>query len=189
MKKKYYCKKCNIEITRGSISGLCSSCSRIGNQFALKNGNCVVFSKCIDCGKQLKNFYAIRCKKHARVYQYKTRPETHPMLGKKGKEIYNWIEDRHLLEYPDIFNDELKEQIRKRDNYTCQNCGMTEEEHLIVIGTDLHVHHIDYNKENCKEDNLITVCLSCNTRANYNRNYWEEFYTQKIKEISKCKLS
>jgi hypothetical protein len=49
---------------------------------------------------------------------------------------------------------------------------MTEEEHLIVIGTALTIHHIDYNKQNCNEENLITLCKGCNTRANYNKDYW-----------------
>jgi len=32
----------------------------------------------------------------------------------------------------------------------------------------------------CKKDNLITTCNPCNTRANYNRNYWQEYYIGKI---------
>ena len=60
---------------------------------------------------------------------------------------------------------------------------MTEEEHLIVVGKSLTVHHVDYNKENCYKENLITLCMSCNIRANYNRGYWIEYYKNKIKEI------
>ena len=56
---------------------------------------------------------------------------------------------------------------------------MTEEEHLIVIGRVLHIHHIDYNKNNCSHINLITLCSSCNTRANYNKSYWKNFYENK----------
>jgi hypothetical protein len=87
--------------------------------------------------------------------------------------------------YPIEFNDKLKESIRKRDNYKCQNCDMTEEEHLIVRGQILHVHHIDYDKQNCDEINLITLCCWCNTRANFNHNYWQELYSYMIylKEI------
>jgi hypothetical protein len=57
---------------------------------------------------------------------------------------------------------------------------MTQEEHLIVIGRILTIHHIDYNKKNCKEENLITTCLWCNTRANFNRTYWQKFYINKL---------
>jgi len=58
---------------------------------------------------------------------------------------------------------------------------MTEEEHILVVGTVLHVHHIDYNKQNCKESNLITTCKSCNIKANKNRDYWEKFFTKKLR--------
>ena len=75
------------------------------------------------------------------------------------------------LPYPFEWDEELKEQIRKRDNYTCQNCGMTEEEHLIAIGRALIVHHINYDKKNCKKYNLISLCNQCNVRANYNQKY------------------
>ena len=63
----------------------------------------------------------------------------------------------------------------------CQNCGITEEEHIIINGQVLHVHHIDYNKENCSQDNLITTCQQCNLRANSNRDYWKELYLKKLK--------
>jgi len=101
----------------------------------------------------------------------------------KGKNNYNYIDGRATLPYPPEFNQILKDKIRKRDNYTCQNCGMTEEESLIVVGANLHVHHIDYDKQNCKEDNLVTTCGNCNLRANFNRPYWQEFFTNKIGQV------
>ena len=83
-------------------------------------------------------------------------------------------------EYPGEFNDKLKESIRKRDDYVCQCCGMTEEEHLTVYGINLHVHHIDYNKRNCIMINLTVLCLACNNRVNHNREYWKEYFTKKM---------
>ena len=74
--------------------------------------------------------------------------------------------------YPKEFNDELKLRIRARDKYTCQCCGILEEEHIILFGYSLFVHHIDYNKNNLSEANLVTTCHACNARANYNREYW-----------------
>lgn len=98
----------------------------------------------------------------------------------KGDKNPNWIDGRSFEDYPVEFNDELKLKIRDRDDHICQNCGMTEEEHFIVYGSNLAIHHIDYNKKNCKEDNLLTLCDGCNLRANWNRNYWQEFYMEKI---------
>jgi hypothetical protein len=141
---------------------------------------------CIDCGIALGKFscyiHAKRCRSCARKYQYKIHPETNPMYGKKGNLSHSWLGGKSYEPYSIEFSNELKEQIRKRDNYTCQNCNMTEEEHLIVHGCVLNIHHIDYNKKNSNEKNLITLCRPCNLKANYNRDYWCQIYHQKIQE-------
>jgi hypothetical protein len=97
-----------------------------------------------------------------------------------GKLNGRYINGESKLPYPIKFNDSLKEQIRNRDNHTCQNCGMTEEEQVKKIGRILHVHHIDYDKDNCKPSNLITTCNDCNLKANSNRDYWYAYYTYKM---------
>ena len=71
------------------------------------------------------------------------------------------------------FTENLKKKIRKRDSYTCQACGILEEEHLIINGLSLSIHHIDYDKKNNEEDNLISLCSQCHCRTNYNRAYWQ----------------
>jgi 5-methylcytosine-specific restriction endonuclease McrA len=121
---------------------------------------------CIDCNMKISRNGAERCSSCA----------------KKGELNNNYVKDRSLIDYPLEFNENLKESIRKRDNYQCQGegCSMTEEEHLIVQGRVLEIHHIDYNKKNCNENNLITLCLSCNLRANYNRDYWKSYYQEVI---------
>jgi DNA-directed RNA polymerase subunit N (RpoN/RPB10) len=85
-----------------------------------------------------------------------------------------------LSEYGVEFTKELKEFIRKRDEYTCQgeDCGITEIEHQMKYGINLCIHHLDYNKKNCSEVNLITLCHACNAKANFNRKYWEEYFTK-----------
>jgi len=126
-----------------------------------------------------------------------TKGENNPFFGKHhseetkeqisklllGENHPNWQEGISFEPYSPLWTEELKIKIRQRDNYKCQNCGMTQEEHFIVAGCDLNVHHIDYNKKNCKENNLITTCLWCNCRANSNRNYWQDFYINKIELI------
>jgi hypothetical protein len=70
-------------------------------------------------------------------------------------------------DYPETFNKEFKQKIRKRDNYRCQVCGER--------GKD--VHHIDYVKAHTYESNCITLCHSCHCRTNSNREYWQEYFT------------
>lgn len=97
-----------------------------------------------------------------------------------GKNNPNYIHGQGNYPYPLEFSNNLKEAIKQRDNYTCQNCNITEEEHLIVFGEVLSVHHIDYNKFNNEPFNLITTCRNCNTRANFNREYWQTMFRGKL---------
>jgi hypothetical protein len=130
-------------------------------------------------GRTNKKYYCEICKKkiHKNTVLYRKNHRC-PSCSRKGDLNPNFIHGESCTPYPLEFTEELKQLIRKRDNYECQNCGMTEEKHLIVIGRVLTIHHIDYDKKNCNEENLITLCDSCNVRANYNRNYWIELYTK-----------
>ena len=99
-----------------------------------------------------------------------------------GENNPNWKGGLSTFPYPLIFNKSLKESIRKRDNFTCQgkDCGITEEAHLLAHGSKLDIHHIDYDKENCTPNNLISLCRMCNCSANNKRDYWLGYYKQLI---------
>ena len=103
----------------------------------------------------------------------------------KGKGNPGYINGNGNFPYPLIFDKFLKEQIRKRDIFACQKCGITEEKHLTLYGRVLDVHHIDYNKQNCEENNLITLCHECNINVNHDRNYWMVYFQQKVKILTK----
>lgn len=76
-------------------------------------------------------------------------------------------------EYCDVWVDqEYKDEIKKWDNYECQN------PYCRKISERLCIHHINYNKLDCHFSNLITVCISCNARANFHRKYWRRLYTR-----------
>jgi len=69
----------------------------------------------------------------------------------------------------------IKEYVRERDGDICLNpscLGNTRTEE----GKDICIHHINYNKKNCHPNNLISVCRSCNARANFDRTFWKEWY-------------
>lgn len=120
--------------------------------------------------------YSLICKKCGKEFEAKhNRP-----YCQKGSCNPNWIDGRKKLPYSPDFTNELKLEIRKRDGFKCQCCGMTNEEHIIVIGYNLTIHHISYCKGDNRPENLITLCNQCNVRANYNREYWQEYYTNKI---------
>ncbi len=78
--------------------------------------------------------------------------------------------------YSSVFTHSFRRSIRVRDGNVCQLCGATRG------AVDLPVHHIDYDKHNCSERNLITLCLSCHNKTNFNRDRWRRFFTRLMQE-------
>jgi hypothetical protein len=77
-----------------------------------------------------------------------------------GNKNGRWIDGRSYKKYSSFFI-ALSKLIRKRDNYRCQVCGLSEKEYRKKAKRALDVHHIDHNKDNNVEDNLITICRKC----------------------------
>jgi len=95
-------------------------------------------------------------------------------LGKKredmiGENHFNWQGGKSFKPYSIDWTETLRRSIRERDNYICQICNQY----------GYPVHHIDYDKKNCDPDNLITLCRSCHTKTNYNRNYWIKYFNNR----------
>ena len=110
--------------------------------------------------------------------------ENNPFFGKthsketiekmSGENHYNWQGGISKEPYCQEWTPWLKEEIKERDKHQCKNpvCGSIE---------SLGIHHIDYDKKNCSTNNLITLCRSCNAKANFNREHWINFYSNIIK--------
>ena len=90
--------------------------------------------------------------------------------AKKGSKHPFWLGGISQNPYPVDWTNTLRISIRERDKYTCQICGEKQGD------TCHHVHHIDYNKDNCDVKNLITLCNSCHVKTNFNRDYWREYF-------------
>ena len=101
----------------------------------------------------------------------------------KGANNPNWKDGISFESYNIDWTKKLRLYIRTRDNFICQLCNMTEIESLVEMGRILTVHHIDYDKQNCNESNLITTCTKCNTKVNGNRDYWTSYFNNKIGEL------
>ena len=117
-----------------------------------------------------------------------TRGESNSMFGhhyteetlQQMKEVHKgqWIGDKNpnwrggisSIDYPLEFNNEFKELVRERYNYTCMICKLTQEQ----VGHTLNVHHIDYDKDNLDPDNFVPVCKSYHSVTSGNRDYWTE---------------
>lgn len=101
-------------------------------------------------------------------------PEWREKLSRARKGKYagpnhpNWQGGLKDNPYGLEYNEKLRMKIRARDGNKCVLCGGVDEDR------ELQTHHIDYNKLNNKENNLISVCLSCHVATNFNRPYWQK---------------
>ena len=61
-----------------------------------------------------------------------------------------------------------RQKALERDNFECQECGLTQETHFALFNRGLSVHHLDetgvgakIGEKNNDLDNLITLCMRC----------------------------
>lgn len=99
-------------------------------------------------------------------------------LAKIGEKSPTWNGGSSFDPYCISWTSKYRDFIKRRDNYECQNSDCEKK------GGILHVHHIDYDKQNCDPSNLITLCNSCNSKANFNREYWKEKYQRVLESVN-----
>ena len=151
------CRKCNIQHKSKIFSGT--------NNPQYKG----IITKC-KCGRKVSKPVYDRC----RDCFYKDI---------SGSNNYNWKVGKKSEPYGIEFNSKLKEAIRKRDHYRCQQCFKHESKLKTKTNKsiNLDIHHIDFIKRNNHPNNLITLCKSCHGRTQYKRNDWIIYLQDNIK--------
>ena len=115
--------------------------------------------------------------------------EKNPMFGKPawnrgiphlvGDTNPSWKGGVSFEPYCIKFNNEFKERVRAFFGHECVECHKTQDE----LGRKLDVHHVNYDKMMCCNDVkplFVALCRGCNSKANYNRDYWQKHYTETI---------
>ena len=114
----------------------------------------------------------------------KHSPETIQKMRdvKKGENNPNWRGGSSFEPYCVKFNNEFKERVRNFFGRKCVECGIDECDNDVR----LHVHHVNFRKDSCCSTAVIplfvTLCTSCHSKSNYNREYWEDRFTRLINE-------
>ena len=89
-----------------------------------------------------------------------------------------------LFEYPAEWTNKLRRQIRNRDRQRCQVC------HTKSPSAPLEIHHINYDKRDCSELNLITLCGTCHNKTNSHRQLqYREFYQVMTRRFPEYRLN
>lgn len=137
----------------------CLNCGKMFyiQRYLLKSGRKKFCSKaCFFAGRELKHTFQ--------------SGENHPA----------YVNGMSLNKYTSEFKPSLKRRIRERDGFICQLCGITETEHKERYKRVLVVNHIDFDKKNCSEDNLNTLCIGCNSRINWNREHYTNYFKKQF---------
>lgn len=96
-----------------------------------------------------------------------------------GPNASNWRGGKMYEPYCPKFNEHFKEYIRDKFDRQCFICGRREETIGNVRKQRLHIHHVDYNKNDiCNGYSwpFIPLCPSCHAKSNYNRWHWFSKY-------------
>lgn len=88
------------------------------------------------------------------------------------------------------------DEIFERDNWQCQECGISTEQSILLFNRRLMIHHIDGKGESEEEtnndsDNLITLCCRCHCRHHLKqreKERWGELLDQDNSEWKYPKL-
>jgi len=76
---------------------------------------------------------------------------------RRGQNNPQWRDGSCKKPYPREFNGRLKRIILERDGFLCQQCHQD---------IDLIVHHLNWDKTNNTEENLVTLCRPCHGALN-----------------------
>jgi len=109
-----------------------------------------------------KGKWAYTSKQYELLCQNSLSGENHP----------NWKGGTSFEPYSKEWTKKLKTHIKQTYDNKCLICNKN--------NVRLAVHHIDYNKKNCTEQNLIPLCYSCHSKTNYNRDSWIKVISELI---------
>lgn len=166
--QKISCDVCKnyFESQRSSHRKYCSKDCYIKSMYGRKNPNAIkaMLKKSIG-SLAFWNRDPIKIEKQRLKMIGRKRPEHSKIMLGEGNP--SWKGGKSFEPYTREWNKILKNKIKTRDNNKCFICGSFNR---------LQVHHIDYDKANCSDKNLITLCISCHMKTNYRRENWKQYF-------------
>ncbi|RKX67075.1 MAG: hypothetical protein DRP42_01505 [Tenericutes bacterium] len=163
-----------------------TECARCGDSYLMNKYKPTKYC-CISCGKHASDYshskearrkISVANKGNTKMLGKRHTEETKLLLSKLtsskvGPLAPAWRGGVSFEPYCLNWTKEYKDYIKERDGYRCLNPYCSKIDDLLTV------HHIDYVKKDCNQGNLITVCRSCNSRANTARR-WHTFWYRAI---------
>jgi len=131
---------------------------------------------CVQCGQE---FEVIPYSANIKIRQFCSQDcywEWQPK-NRCGENAANWQGGKSTEPYGPDWTDELKEEIRRRDEYTCAISDKVWHPRQSAFP----VHHINYDKSDNARRNLITLAVGPHCRTNTNRRHWQALLTHAAK--------
>ena len=145
-------------------------------KLAWNKGNRKYSCFCEVCGKEKidtnkRKFCSTKCYHKSKTgkasplkgTKWKRRRTFLERLRFSGKNNPAWKGGVSKLPYSIGWTKILKEKVKMRDNYTCQECFLEQKD----SNWSFHVHHKDGDKFNNSMKNLITLCSSCHGKEQW----------------------
>ncbi len=192
--RRKYCNDCNPEAGEhnGNWKGAQeeTTCKRCGTEFSYypSNKKGIYCHSCIENGDDLTELgpkaYAervtLRCEQcRCKMDVLKSRVARSTVRFCSSNCRDTWLSENYYGERHHSWKEGeskyrgtwwyVRRQARKRDDYTCQNCGTSKSE----LGQNPHVHHVKpiRNFEDPQEahtlDNVVTLCPSCHHKIEH----------------------
>lgn len=110
------------------------------------------------------------------------RPEVREKISNANRleKSSRWLGGKSFEPYGLDFNKKIKKVIKERDG-CCLMCNICFED-LKLLKKRIHIHHIDYDKQNNFMQNFASLCVSCHMKTNINRSHWTKFFQSLLAE-------
>ncbi len=149
----------------------CEHEETIATKHTKKNDAICVYLQCVNCGEKIKEVskrdYNINAlPDFDETLRMETRERNNQRLSELNEQYNAELNDEDRI-WKEKYNNEylnsehwqnLREVVRKRDNYTCQNC-------FCEVGPSDPVHHLSYVGYNTRGYSFafecVTLCNSC----------------------------
>lgn len=169
---KHFCsKECKVKAQSQDMTG--------SGNYNFRNAQ--IIRECKNCGSYFK-FFKSEEKWRPLIFCCRECADEHRKVNKlygfRLDKHWNWQGGLSFEQYPLEFHNK-REQIRDKYDRTCQRCGTKETDKR-----KLDIHHIDYDKKNSDDKNLIPLCISCHIKTNYNREHWINLFNSKLENVN-----
>jgi len=174
------CEHCGAEFSAwGERKNTGRFCSK-GCQSKYKKANIHKTRDSCNCQQCGSVFFAKRIKGYIPVFcttECSSRFHARQMSGEGNPRYIHGLAEKGYVDFPES----LKAEIRERDGNQCKICGVQRESY----DKEFDVHHIDYDKKNGSEENLITVCRFCHGKfhgSKKQREIWKKRLSKLLEE-------